>query len=268
MRRGGAGADCSAAPTAAANAPPPTCTNTRSKATHCADAAARISHPSVRPPSRHSAFSGPCTANGSAPAATASRKRYTHGSPGGSSGRRGQMFTSACSACSRASTASLAHGGTNTRIRHPSAAASVDAAMAALPHDEMASGGRSATDDHGASPICSAACRCSRMLNRCRAFWLPATLPVSSFTHTPPAAAKPSSSLNASARCIGVVRNPTPATAATRWSRSRTSTARAAASMPCAAANAAQANPASNATNGFGSSTTSTGAVAPTAIST
>ena len=47
-----------------------------------------ISQPIVRPPSRHSAFSGPCTLNGTAPAATASRNRSTAGSPGGSSARR------------------------------------------------------------------------------------------------------------------------------------------------------------------------------------
>ena len=71
-------------PVHAANAPPPTCTTTRSRSTP----ASASSQPIVRPPSRHSAFSGPCTLNGTAPAATASRNRSTAGSPGGSAARR------------------------------------------------------------------------------------------------------------------------------------------------------------------------------------
>ena len=54
-----------------------------------------ISQPIVRPPSRHSAFSGPCTLNGTAPASTASRKRSTVGSPGGSSARRSHVVITA-----------------------------------------------------------------------------------------------------------------------------------------------------------------------------
>ncbi len=100
--------------------------------------------PSVRPPSRHSAFSGPCTLNGMAPASTASRKRWMHGSPGGSPARRGHVTTVAPSPSRRASTPGSAFGGTNTSRAHDAAAASVAAASAALPHDAMASGGRSA----------------------------------------------------------------------------------------------------------------------------
>ena len=47
-------------PVHAANAPPPTWTSTRSRSAP----ASASSHPIVRPPSRHSAFSGPCTLNG------------------------------------------------------------------------------------------------------------------------------------------------------------------------------------------------------------
>ena len=39
---------------------------------------------------------------------------------------------------------------------------------------------------HGASPMRSAVSRCSRIVNRWRALWLPATLAVSSLIHTPP----------------------------------------------------------------------------------
>ena len=102
------------------SAPPPTWTKTRSRsaappiATHCTD----ISHPMVRPPSRHHAFSGPCTLNGTAPAATASRKRCTHGSPGGSVGepRAGDDRVRRARRAGRARPR-LADGGTNTSDR-------------------------------------------------------------------------------------------------------------------------------------------------------
>ena len=56
------------------------------------------------------------------------------------------------------------------------AAARVDAAIAALPHDEMASVGRDAVLAHGAIPNSSATRRCRRIDIKCRAFWLPPTL--------------------------------------------------------------------------------------------
>ena len=143
--------------TEAASAPPPTCTNNRSNSNSA------NSQPRVRPPSRHHAFSVPCTLNGIAPAATASRKRCTHGSPGGSPGIRGHSTTVAPSCTNRFVTWRFAEGGTKTRIGHETAVASVAAASAAFPHEAIASGGRC---DHSARPICSAARRCSRIVNR------------------------------------------------------------------------------------------------------
>ena len=123
----------------AANAPPPTWTSARSRSTP----ASASSQPIVRPPSRHSAFSGPCTLNGTAPAATASRNRSTAGSPGGSRGaplarvdRRPEALQRR-----RAPTAD-AHVGTNTSIGQYARRASVAAAIAAFPHEAMASGRR------------------------------------------------------------------------------------------------------------------------------
>ena len=148
-----------------------------------------ISQPRVRPPSSANAFSGPCTPNGTAPAATASRNRCTQGSPGGSSSRRGQIVTSARSRCNASSTTGSAHGGTKTSSSRRSAAASVAAASAALPHEAMAR-----RLSRPPTPSASAALRWSRIEKRWRALWLPATFPVSSLTHTPPSSVNPSAS--------------------------------------------------------------------------
>ena len=105
--------------------------------------ASASSHPIVRPPSRHSAFSGPCTLNGTAPAATASRNRSTAGSPGGSLERRSHGWTVAPSDSRMREHRRTTPTSARTR-RSASAArrASVAAAIAALPHDAMASGRR------------------------------------------------------------------------------------------------------------------------------
>ena len=107
----------------------------------------------------------------------------------------------------RTPTPSSIQMGTNTSIGQSAAAARVAAASAALPHEAIASRGRSAS-----APTDSAARRCSRIDIRWRALWLPATLCVSSFTHTPPAGPKPSSSERAADLAKGVTRNPTPST--------------------------------------------------------
>ena len=78
------------------------------------------------------------------------------------------------------STAGDAHVGTNTSIGHDARWASVAAAIAALPHEAMASGRRCPV----ASRSDSAATRCSRIVTRWRPLWLPPTLPVSSLTQT------------------------------------------------------------------------------------
>ena len=108
-------------------------------------------------------FSMPCTVNGMAPSLTASRNRWMHGSPAGSVDRRGHSTISASSSVSRASTTGSALGGTNTRRGHAIAAANVEAANAALPHDAMANGGRSTVPLHGERPNDSAVLRCSRI---------------------------------------------------------------------------------------------------------
>ena len=105
------------------------------------------------------------TENGTAPSRTASRKRCTHGSPGGSVVSRGQVTTCAPRWSSRSTTAGSAVGGTNTRIGHCTDAARVAAASAALPHDVMASGGRWCCG-HGARPVSSTVIRWRRIVNR------------------------------------------------------------------------------------------------------
>ncbi len=84
------------------------------------------------------------------------------------------------SSSSRPSTSGPAQSGTNTSIGHSDLAASVAAAIAALPHEAMASGRRVRSTRRSAS----AARRWSMIPTRCRPLWLPPTLPVSSFTHT------------------------------------------------------------------------------------
>ena len=81
---------------------------------------------------------------------------------------------------SRPSTVADAQVGTNTSIGQYARRASVAAAMAALPHEAMASGRRCPV----ARRSDSAATRCSRIVTRCRPLWLPPTLPVSSLTQT------------------------------------------------------------------------------------
>ena len=78
VESGGRGDYPRPAPRQAANAPPPTCTKIRSSER---SVRSPISHPIVRPPSRATAFSGPCTVNGIDPAATAPRKRTWRGRP-------------------------------------------------------------------------------------------------------------------------------------------------------------------------------------------
>ena len=102
-------------PTQVANAPPPTCTNTRSSSIPRAADWSSISHPIVRPPSRHSAFSGPCTVNGIAPASTASRNRSIAGSPGGSDASRSQRWIVRAQGASRTPTPSAHPGRGRTR---------------------------------------------------------------------------------------------------------------------------------------------------------
>ena len=94
--------------------------------------------------------------------------------------RRGHGWMRAPSDSSSPSTSAPAHVGTNTSSGHSARWASVAAAIAALPHEAMASGGRA----RSTSPSDSAATRWSRIVTRWRPLWLPPTLPVSSFTHT------------------------------------------------------------------------------------
>ncbi len=95
---------------------------------------------------------------------------------------------------------------------------------------------------------------------RCLALWLPATLPVSSFTSTPPSRENPRASLSGREWAKGVTTKPTPSTAVTASSRERTSLARSSAPIPWASAKAAQAYRLSKATSGLGSSPNRTGA--------
>ena len=97
------------------NAPPPACTNIRlNNEPGRFSATTAISQPIVRPPSRHHAFSGPCTPKGIAPATIASRNLNTHGSPGGSVASLAQRTTFAFSALKILSVGASACSGTNT----------------------------------------------------------------------------------------------------------------------------------------------------------
>ena len=189
IRAGGASPSSrSASPTTVASAPPPTWTKIRSGTTGPSWAAS--SQPIVRPPSRHRASSGPWTLKGTAPASTAARKRWMHGSPGGSPAERAHT-TSGAPSCSRRSSDPrigprwdedvdrAVHGGGERGRRQRGVAARGD-------------GQRRAAG--GASPSRSAATRWSRTPMRWRALCEPATLPVSSFTHTPPSPVKPRAS--------------------------------------------------------------------------
>ena len=63
-----------------------------------------------------------------------------------------------------------AHSGIKTSIGQFTAAAKVAAAIAALPQDEIASGGRVARDAHGVNLSSSAKSRCNKIDIKCRAF--------------------------------------------------------------------------------------------------
>ena len=164
------------------------------------------SQPIVRPPSRQSPFSGPCTVKGTAPPATASRNRCTHGSPGGSVGHPGHSDQPAPSSRRRATHGRQRPVGTKTcngPLRGPRPA--WPRPTAALPHDAMASGGRrrraprrAARRPAGAagSPAGASPCGCRR---RCRSRPSPST---------PPSRANPRASESASARANGVVTKP------------------------------------------------------------
>ena len=238
-----------------ASAPPPTWTNTRSMKWPMASI---TSKPIDRPVSRHSAFSGPWTAKGMAPAATASRNRCTQGSPGGSSATRGQTVTSAPSSRRRATTGAAAQVGTNTSTGHAAALARVAAASAALPQEAMASrrslgdgrhaellGGQQVQQDAGEVPApCGSRPRCP-----CR--------PSPARRHR---GRTPGPRSGAGSGRTGVTTKPTPSTAVTASSRERTSLARSSAPIPWASAKAAHAYRLSKATSGLGSSPNRTGA--------
>ena len=96
------------------------------------------------------------------------------------------------------------------------------AAIAALPHEAIASGRRECSARRSAS----AARRWSRIATRCRPLWLPPTLPVSSFTHTSP----PTAADTTSDRENGVTANPS--------ARSRVNASQACSVIPLARANA------------------------------
>ena len=133
----------------------------------CSSMKRAISQPMVRPPSRHHAFSVPCTLNGTAPSAdrlAESVNARIAGRVGGEARALDDVGPELAPAAS--SRGDSPTSGTKTRIGHCTAAASVAAARAALPHEAMANGGRPAGDDHGARPARSAVTKWSRMPNR------------------------------------------------------------------------------------------------------
>jgi hypothetical protein len=125
--------------------------------------------------------------------------------------RRGHTTIVAPSFSSVSKTEDDALGGTCTAIGHDIAAAKVLAAIAALPHDAIASDGRF-FGVHGARPAASTNNKCSNSVKMCLALCEPPTLAVSSFTQMPPVAENPSASDSSSLRVSGVRKKPVPAT--------------------------------------------------------
>ena len=105
---------------------------------------AASSQPIVRPPSRHSAFSGPCTLNGMAPGIDGLAEAVDARVAGRVAGAAG---TGAIVGAERVESgrAPVDRRRRHEHVERPvdGAAPSVAAASAALPHDAMASGGRS-----------------------------------------------------------------------------------------------------------------------------
>ena len=256
-----AGARGRRAPTHAANAPPPTWTNTRSSA----DAADALGH---LPADRAAAVEAqrvlrPCTLNGTAPAATASRNRmHARVARRIVVAARTRLTIAAPSRSSARRPPGRAHGGTNTSIGHSTARGERRRGQRRV----AARGDRQRrpvrrTDGPRREPQRSAARRCSRIVNRCRALWLPATLPVSSFTQTPPSAGTRARRTARRSGANGVTLKPVPATAAIAASSSRPTRV---AGVVGHAVRARRTRPrrgtAPNATNGFGSSVGRSGA--------
>ena len=161
------------------------------------------------------------------------------GSPASPSRRR-QTRTSAPRSARRSSTASSAQVGTWTSSGRPTAPAMTAAPRAAFPHEAMASGvvdGTSSTARWRARP------------KRCRALWLPDTLPVSSLAHIPPV--WPMASPRAVRWRYGVVANPWPSTSATESSSRRTRSTNRSSDQPAARAAWWDQSRVRNATNGF-----------------
>ena len=184
----------------------------------------------------------PWQVNGTAPVATNSRNRRMHGSPASPS-RRSQTRTSAPRSSRRSKTAGSAHVGTWTASGRLAARATMAAASAAFPHEEMArvvSVGTSLTSRWRARP------------NRWRALWLPDTLPVSSLAQMPPV--WPMASASAVWRTSGVVRKPWSSTAATASSKRRTVSTYRASDQPAAMARWCDQSSVRNAMNGLASS--------------
>ncbi len=210
-----------------ARAPPPTWMNSRQVPAPGSAGPARSeanSNPRVRPPSMVIRFSVPWHVNGTAPPATSSRERRTHGSPISSS-RRSQTVTRAPRSSSLASTVASAHVGTWTVRGLRAACAMTAAARAALPQDAMTSGvsvGVSSTSRWRASP------------NRCLALWVPETLPVSSFPTIRPVWPMAEPTVLRSTR--GVCLNPVPSISATASSSRRTMSTKAASLIPASMA--------------------------------
>ena len=212
-----------------------------------------------------SAFSGPWTVNGMAPAVDRLAERGARtGRRAGRRATRGQTVTSR---------AQLTRGGPRRRGRP-----TVGTNTSQRPADGPRQGGRgqrgvAARGDGqpavapatGATPSCSAASRCSRMPARCRALWLPATLPVSSFTQHAAVAREPEgvAQRGRSGRTASP-RKPTPSTAATALVE-RSAPARPDRRRPCRGPRRRppRRTALSKATSGFGSSPDRTGARRP-----
>ena len=164
----------------AANVPAPTWTKIRSSGgpTTFSSKCAAISQPIVRPPSRHHTFSVPCTVNGMAPAATASRNRWMHGSPAGSAGRRGHSTISARSSASRASTTGSAlrrHEDPNRPLHRGRQRGRRDTRRCRTTRSPVA-----VDRPHGSTardPATRRSTGAAGSSKRCRALWLPGNLP-------------------------------------------------------------------------------------------
>ena len=171
--------------------------------------------------------------------------QHASGRQAGRRRRRSHVVIRRPSRSRRARTAGVGPVGDEHVDRPAGGAASVAAASAALPHEAIASGGRSDSAGPWHEPQQLGGAQVQAAGEQVTGLVTPGD--VAGLVLDPHAAVgvNPSSSDSSSDRANGVTRNPEPSTSATASSSSRTSAVLASAVMPLASANAAHARSAS-----------------------